>query len=479
MYNTKKRWSKIMLKHNINTFINSLPEKIQYLIGDAYCNTLGWRRFSGGKEFHKFNSKFKKTEFKSQDYLEKLQWEKFKKLLNHAYLKIPYYQNIYHKAGIKPSDIQQVSDLKYIPTIRKEDIVNHFDEFIDTGVNKNNLIIHQTGGSTGKPLKFYWDKTTAIAAQSSYARWKSMAGCRIIKDRYIYIGRHSFNNDIEYNSFKGEYYYSGNQLKFASTNMNEKILKKYIDNLRKFKPNYIQGYASAVYIIASYIYENQIEDIYLKAVLTSSDTLYPNFRKIIETAFHCKVFDRYGLGEQTVAAAECEMHNGMHIDMENCLVEVVDDDFNSVSNKLGEIVGTNLNNFAMPLIRYRTGDLAELNKRKCACGRQSYILEKLYGRKDDYITKSDGTKLSPGGINQVANNIESINEIQIVQTKVNEIKVKIVPRSNFNSSDKDLLIENFKNFVGHDFQITPEIVKTIPRLKNGKFKLIISEYENE
>ena len=282
------------IKKMLKVVHKNIPEDLQYPLGGIYANTIRPLTFGGGRSFRRYQHDFCKTEYASREELEKLQWEKFKKLLDYAYKNVRFYRNTFQQIGITPENINCFDDLVKIPVLTKEDIRNHFDDLIADGMKKEDLIVHETGGSTGTPLKFYWDKRCYIAVQAAYARWKKFAGCNVIKDKYVYIGRYDFPEGSDGSDFFGIYYPFRNQLKFASSNMREKVLKKYVQKMKKFKPKYIQGYASGVYILASYIHENGIDDIKVDAVLTSSDTLYSKYRESIEDVFGCKVFDRYG-----------------------------------------------------------------------------------------------------------------------------------------------------------------------------------------
>lgn len=463
----------IKIKKILKTAYRNIPEDLQYFLGGIYANTFRSYTFGGGRAFRRYWDEFSETEYWDREELEKLQWEKFKKLLSYSYENVCFYRNRFKQVGITPEDIKSFDDLTKIPMLTKKDIRNHLDDLIADRANKEDLIVHETSGSTGTPLTIYYDKQCYIAIQAAYARWKEFAGCNAMKDKFVYIGRHDFPEGSDGSDFWGEYLPLSNELKLASTNMTPKVLGKYVERIRNFEPKYIQGYASGVYVLAYYIHEMK-SDMKVDAVLTSSDALYPKYREIIEGVFKCKVFDRYGSIEDVATAVECEEHNGMHIDMEKCLIEIIDDSGNQLFGKTGEIIGTNLENYAMPLIRYRTNDLGSLNLRECSCGRKSILLDKLEGRKDDFIVAPDGRIIGSSGITVLLEPIKRLKECQIIQNEIESIEILTVWEEGYSQIDIDDLVNAFQHDIGTSLELNIEVVDSIPRSRGGKFKFVIS-----
>ena len=124
-------------------------------------------------------------------------------------------------------------------------------------------------------------------------------------------------------------------------------------------------------------------------VATTGDMLYPHYRKIIEKQFNCKIFDGYG-GESTAVSFECEEHNGYHICDEDVIVEFFKEDEHVVPGETGRIVFTNLNNYAMPFIRYDIEDIGTYTDESCPCGRGLSLMKSVEGRDSDIIMTPDG-----------------------------------------------------------------------------------------
>ena len=177
---------------------------------------------------------------------------------------------------------------------------------------------------------------------------------------------------------------------FSSQHISRDTPPYYIEALRRFQPAMIHGYPSSIYLIAHYLVENNISDIRPKAVFTASETLLDFQRKIIEEAFGCKVFSWYGNTEMVAHATECEL-GGMHVQLLHSVMEITDEKGNPVGEGVeGIMIGTGLDNWAMPLIRYKVGDVAVPALRRCSCGRGYPLVEKIVGRVEDYVVTPEG-----------------------------------------------------------------------------------------
>lgn len=343
------------------------------------------------------------------------------------------------------------------------------------------MIPHETGGTTGTPVCIFYDTKTANARAASMRRWEIFAGMNSPYEKLFYMGRPSFeliNNKTLWGNRGEKFYGSYSSISrrgfLASTNLSNEIMHKYCNLIEKCKPSFLKGYASGLYLLAEYCLRNNRKFDFIKAVLTSSDMLSPKQRHITELAWNCPIYDRYGMGEEVATAVECHLHNGYHIDMVKCLIEVIDQNGDHLTNQTGDIIGTNLTNYAMPLIRYRVGDIGSLTHSYCQCGRQSYMLAKIEGRKSDSIQTPDGFSASASALSVIVIGIDSIIEIQFVQ-QVNNLIVKIVRDINYNSNDEMLLLTRLNKLLSNKLNIMIKYVNQIDREPNGKYRFIIAD----
>ena len=441
-----------------------------------------WRRFTLEKrDYREYLSFLASSDLWSRERLLNFQWVAMRQLLLHCEEKVPFYRETWKDQHINISDILCYKDLENLPILTKRDVREHTSSLIAYGVDERTLVKHETGGSTGLPLVTYYDRTTELARLASSERWNHYAGMTDFRQGLFFMGHaHSLLRDKKRWGDSGEKYfgtyfplmYSGH---LACTNLTDEVMSKYCDLLTRIKPRFLRGYTRGIYLLADYCYRRGREFDFLKAVMTSSEMLEPRQREITRAVWNCDIFDRYGMGEEVVTASECQEHNGYHIDMVKSLVETVDEMGRQVWRETGRIIGTSLTNFAMPLVRYDIGDLGELTEDSCPCGRQSQMLSKIIGRRDDFILTPSGRRLTGAAFNQLAKGIPTIREYQIVQRSVNRIIVRITPTLDYDQCDEKKVFDFLRRQLEPAIEIGFEYLDFIPRQQSGKLRLILSE----
>jgi phenylacetate-CoA ligase len=214
----------------------------------------------------------------------------------------------------------------------------------------------------------------------------------------------------------------------------------------------------------------------VKAVFTSSETLFEIQKETIEEVFQCKIFDFYGLAERVAFATECKEHFGKHLNFEYGITELLDNDNNPLSDgKRGYLTGTSLQNYVMPFIRYKTSDISSFMNVECPCGRKMPLIENVTTKMEDIVVTPDGKMISSSILTHPFKPLHNIVKSQLVQMKPDYITVKVVKGKHYNSADSQQLITGLRERLGGGIEITLEFVKDIPCEKSGKFRWIISK----
>jgi phenylacetate-CoA ligase len=218
-----------------------------------------------------------------------------------------------------------------------------------------------------------------------------------------------------------------------------------------------------------------VKEIQPAGILSTSMMLLPHERAFIEKVFRCKVIDRYGCEEVSLIGCECEKHEGMHLNIEHLFIEFINDDgCQAEPREEGNIVVTDLMNKAMPFIRYQVEDVGVPLNRICSCGRGLPLMEKVTGRVADFLIKADGTKVA--GISLIENTltrIPGIDQMQIIQDKIDHVLVKIVPGKAYNEATQRELQTYFENCFDQKAKITIKKKNYIQPEKSGKFRFSI------
>lgn len=198
----------------------------------------------------------------------------------------------------------------------------------------------------------------------------------------------------------------------------------------------------------------------------------PLQREVIEEAMGCRVFDWYGQGERVVFIGTCE-HGSHHVFDDYGVTEFI-----PIGDSRYELVGTGFTNYGMPLIRYKTGDLVELgNQDRCPCGRAFTVVASIEGRKEDMIKLRSGRLV--GRMDLIFKGLEGIREAQIIQQTFDDIVVRIVVDRSFAEGTLRKITDNARVRLGDGVRVRVEIVDSIPRGTNGKFKAVVSLLNRE
>lgn len=442
-----------------------------------------------GKVFRQTYAFLQESQWRSREQLEEYQMQQLEKLLHHAYTNVPYYRRIFDERGLKPKDIQSAGDLRKLPYLTKEIIREYLPELIARNYPKFKLHYVTTGGSTGIPMGLYWEKGITDPKERAFV-WRqwNWAGHKFGKKRVILRG--NVINRVKNGKRQWwEYNPLDNALILSSYDMTEENLPKYVEKINEFKPTAIQGYSSSLYILANFLRNNNLKIKNIKCILTSSETLYPHQRKLIEEYLGAKIYDHYGNTERNALVMQCEK-DSYHIIPEYGIVELIDKGGNPVcqEDKRGEIVATGFNNYAMPFIRYKTMDLGVYANQKCSCGRNYSLLKKIEGRLQELVVAKDKGLIMIQAL-IFARHLESIpriKEMQVVQEKVGTIIVNIVKMPQYTDADEQEIVYKIQQAAINRLDVKVAYVDEIPRTKNGKYRFLVQKlpidfgnYKNE
>ncbi len=413
-------------------------------------------------------NQLKKTDKSSLSELIAYQNEHLNKIIEYSYNSIPYYRKLFDKLHLHPSDIKTVKDLNKLPILTKKDIIKNRDDFYPVNGFAKYIDI-STGGSTGEPLKFRISKLNSDMSFAILLRGWGFSDY-IIGDKIAVIAggslmgkKLSLKNRLKY--------YILNFRSYPSYGMDEDLLKIYVSDMIKWQPNYIRGYASSVFLLAQYIHNNNLQNnFHLKGIFTTSEMLFKNQRDFISDIFEVDVYDTYGLNDGGITAFECKMHNGMHIDMERGILEVVDKYNKNIYEQEGRILATTLTEFSMPLIRYDTGDIGISSQDKCDCGCERPLLKQLKGRVTDTL-KLNG-KFIGGPVITVLMGKTNTLQYQFVQLESNKLLIKILKGEAYTKKDEDFIRESVVSHIG-EIIIIFEYVNSFHVDSGKKHKFII------
>jgi phenylacetate-CoA ligase len=414
-----------------------------------------------------------KTQWLSSDKLIDLQWRRLGALLEHAYGNVPYYREIMEIAGADPVSLTAQRSLETLPLLDRSTVARQLERLRATNVEAERFVANGTGGSTGEPLRFFDDR--AEAGWSEAAVYRAQGWCGVdVGDRCAYL----WGANFDLTKFQG---YSGrlksrllNVLMLPAWRLSEATSSQFWQQSVAFKPRLLLGYAGAMHDWARLLGSDRDPIPGLRAIIVSAETLYDEWRSVIESCFKVPVYNRYGGRDIHCVAQECPARKGLHINAENVFVEIIKDGRPVAPGRLGEIIITRLDNFAMPFIRYRTGDLGVMADFGCDCGRSLPLLQKVEGRIQDAIVTSTGRIISGLFFAHMMKDCPEVKEFQIHQLSVNRLLVLIVLHDQRSFTSAQRIERITREYMGQDMRIDFEIRDSIPLTRSGKRRITVS-----
>lgn len=415
---------------------------------------------------------FERTQYLNSDQLCTLQEQRLRALLVHSWENSPGYRQRFQNVGLTLSDLYSFSleQIAQLPVLEKKDLQEHHESFVAQNWPRHDLIANQTGGSTGTPVPFYLShdrRRSRAAATIRHNRWAGWD----IGDRLAVLW--GAPQDAPAKDWKSRVRNRllGDTLWLDTGHVTEESLETFHRQLIRFRPIIIQAYARSLLLFAQFLDAQGWKAYQPESIVISAEGLEPEERTFVEHVFGCPVFNRYGCREVSVIASECSEKLGLHVMAEGLYVEIVHGDRPAEPGQMGGILVTDLLNHAMPLIRYRIGDMGTWAPGHCSCGRGLPRLEQVQGRVTDFLVGCDGRLVSGVFLaTYVIAQRPGLGQVQIQQTRKGEVVFRIRPGQSFaQTEDFAYLDRTAKRYLGEQIQVRFELVSELPRESSGKF----------
>lgn len=434
--------------------------------------------YGKGNRIRAYLREMKQTQYASLETLHILRETRLKRLLHACVAGVPAYQNL----GITDEDIEKDpwAVFRAIPILKKSAFQNDPQRFLNTKFDRSRLILNVTGGSTGEPVKFFMDRYTVEHYEA--ARWRGLSWWGITPgSRSVMI----WGNPIELSqeqqhSARWKDHLLKNRTILSAYDLTEENVTRYVGFLNRYQPEYLYGYASALETFAR-LMEPSREKLHLKhlkAVVSTSETLSDFRRQSIGDTFACPVLNEYGARDAGILGYECRCGH-LHLTAENCILEVVDPVTlePAAPGQSGLVVTTDLNNLAMPRLRYLLGDTATLSPEvNCPCGVTLPIIQSLDGREDAIFELPDGKLVHGNFVNQLSRKYHTIRQFQLIQTSVDRAELRIVICEHGMLKEVEAFRRDVAGFMP-GVEVKAVVVPRIEPSKSGKFRYSIRQFD--
>lgn len=499
----KSYLSRQMMKVSWRTFLDILKGLFEFRVFDWYDTSLrdflaehppryqdktlaGWRRrwfkvfelffplhhwvisYNAVKYYHDL----KRSQWLEPKEMKKYQEKKLRQLITHVYYHVPFYRDTFNCLNLRPEDIQTIDDLRKLPIIDKQVVrENMLLGMLSDSHDKSKILKVTTSGSTGEPFVIFAEKKQLEMRWAATLRSMEWTGYEFGDHQIRLWHKHLGMKTTEVYKELLDAWFCRRRF-IPAYEISEDNLNLFVQNVMKFRPVLLDGYAESYNLISQYLRHNNYTGHKPKGIMSSGQTLSRQSRQRIEQAFDCKVYDKYGAREFAGGVAyQCGEQDGYHIVAECNIVEIIKDGRPALPGEMGEIIITELNNYAMPLIRYKLGDVAIAvdQKKQCACGRGLPLMGEVQGRIQAIIVGTN-KQLIPGTFfaRLFADYDYAIRQFQVVQTKFGEITIKIVKANLYQDNILEHVTGEIKKHIGEDIKINIEFVEVVPLGITGK-----------
>ena len=436
------------------------PRLIQHLILPLYYG-------ARGRHYARYRRFLEKSQWQSYTELLEFQWNELSRLLDHVFAHVPHYQRKYRAAGIERGDIRNVQDFARLPALTRLEIREHREDL--RADNVAHLLPHSTGGSSGSPTQFYLTLDSYDWRTAASHRAYSWSGCTL-GEVTLYLWGAPIGSPPRWKSAKVRAFnLLQRQRMFSTFSQSPALWRSIYEWSCRHRPALIVGYVSSLEAFASYLTEFGLRPPPPRAVIGAAEPLTGAARQGIESSLGAPVFNTYGSREFMSIAAECNVHAGLHINVENLVVETA-----TPSTELAsDILVTDLHNYGMPFLRYAIGDLGILDGSPCECGRGLPRIRSIEGRTLEVMRTPDG-RVVPGEVfPHLMKEFNEVREYQVRQVALDHIVISAVLASPLSDTHQQLLEQELRKVFGMATRVELQPVDSIPRLPSGKRRITI------
>lgn len=407
----------------------------------------------------------KKMETLPRKEIRELQLKRLKETVKKLYENVPFYRNKFKELKIKPTDIKTLEDIRKLPLTTKDDLRNNSPFGMMATSLDNCIELHASSGTTGVPVTVCYTQNDIDVWSEVMARCLSMSGL---------TKKDIFQNPIPYGTFTGAFgfHYGAQKVGALVIPSGMGQSERQLKLMDYYDTTFISGVASYAMRLSQVAQEIGVDLKKLKVRngLFGAEMFTPGLKKRIMNAWDMDVHDIYGLTEMCGpgVSTDCDQHDGLHLWEDHFLMEVLDPiTLEPVEpEEEGEIVLTTLTKEGMPLLRYRTRDIAKIyDQEVCDCGRTHVKHTAIKGRSDDMIIIR-GTNIYPGQIESTLMKNQEVggNWRMVLDTKndVDMLTVEVESKNQLSQVESADLEESLKNDIKSVIVFTPRVTVLPP-----------------
>jgi phenylacetate-CoA ligase len=410
------------------------------------------------------------SEHWSREQMQAYRDGKLRKLIAHCYENVRYYRDVMDRERIRPNDISSAADLAKLPLLTKEIIRTYQSDLMASNFKQMAVSWSKTGGTTGDPMQICKNAECSAWASMCYERGLNWAGLSPDVPRISLFGgslgidKTSFAEQVG-TRFRGDLFLPAFELRADTA-------AGFFNRINGSKCRFLIGYASAIYRLAR-LAEEMNHEIRFDAVFPTAELLLPEWDETIRRVFTCQVLPYYGCGEVNALGFCRPELSGYFIPEEHAIIEVLHKDGSARLTGDGGFVITDLDNYAMPIIRYVNGDGGKVSDSE-GSSLPFRQIERLDGRYNSLLLTDSGDLISGVIGTHVFRLVPSVRTYRIIQEAPLHVMITIVPEASYTTKDENLILDLFTRHLGKKTKIIIQKVSHIDPPPSGKSVFVIN-----
>ena len=427
---------------------------------------------------HRFN----RNQWLNKEAFEEEQLTRLRETILHCERHVPYYRKLLAEHDVRAKKIESAEDICALPCLTKDALRLNFEPLTADNAQLFRPQKLTTSGTTGTPLEFYVDKNANVQEFVYYWRLWGWFGYRL-GSMFAELSAEAFRNSA---GLTHKFIPLERRLLLNSLLLGAKNSARYLELLRRFRPRFLKGLPSNLYILALLCREHREHGLHFDAVFSQGETLPPHYRRVIEETFSTTVVDSYGHLERTAAISQCPA-GAYHVHSDYGFTELhpcpaggglpapADGEF------YAEVIGTSLYNRAMPLLRYRTGDIVRVKRDcpPCSCGRTFPVVEEVLGRSVDIVITPDRRAVT--ALYLAFHRTPGLLMARAVQENLHELHIYYSCAAEEPTAVEARLSANVRDIVNHEMRLIlhRRELDELRRQAGPKFRNVISKLSVE
>jgi phenylacetate-CoA ligase len=438
---------------------------------------LHWRARSAGRDTDLWRSLelLEETQFWPRPRLERLRDAKLASLVAHLYRVSPGYCRLMDERGVTPEAVRGVADIDKLPIMTKALLREQAAALRATDVPDEQIEWGVTGGTSGVPMRIPRDLVGTPWMRAAYWRGLGWGGLALgVPWAQLFGGALGQQQVRPQNRLKN--WFAGKTF-LPAFQLNDRNVAEYAEAVRDSGARFLVGYASACNQLAAYVERAGLK-VQFDAVFPTAELLLEDWEARLTRVFGAKVMPYYGCGEVQSLAYSCpEVRGVYHTTDEHAVLEVERADGSTGFEGEGAFLITDLDNWAMPLIRYRTGDAGRLEGPGCSCGRTLARISRLDGRVNDVLLTTTGATISGVLGAHALRSIGGVDAFQLIQRRPGHAVIRIVRGAAYDARAAEQELRGiFTDHLGTGSEVAFEYVAELPRTAAGKSRFVINEH---